>query len=241
MAEKIWKDTNDEKSVAGALDLSTVKAIYRLSDKGAIDSVEGIINEGKESVILLARLGEDKRIIKAYKVNATNFHNMQKYILGDSRFHGIKRDKRSVVYAWCKKEFSNLSRAKKAGVSVPKPYAFTSNALILELIGKDAPAPALNKASIDDPKKVLDEIVREIRKLYHGAGLVHADLSQFNILMDNEKVVLIDFGQAVLLDHPLAEEFLQRDIKNICRYFSKLGVKCDNDEVLKEVIKGSSV
>lgn len=238
MSERIWKDSNDEKVVAGALDVSTVRAIYKMSDRKAIEAIDGIIEEGKESIILLAHLGKEKRIVKAYKINASNFRHMERYLVGDSRFHGIKKDRRSIVYAWCKKEFSNISRALAAGVSVPKPYAFNANVLVMEHIGTDAPAPSLSKINVPNPKKVFDSVISEAKKLYVGAGLVHADLSQFNILLDGERVVLIDFGQAVLSDHPLAEEFLERDAENLCRYFSKLGVECDKERVLAE-IRGS--
>lgn len=238
MSERIWKDTNDQKAVSGILDVAAVKAIYKLSDRKAISSVEGIIAEGKESVIILAMLGEEKRILKAYKINATNFRNMQQYIFGDARFAATKKDRRSIVNAWCKKEFSNLARAKEAGVSVPTPYAFMGNMLVMEHIGRGSIAPALNKVSLDDPKAVFEAIILEVNKLYKGAGLVHADLSQFNILYDEGRVVLIDFGQAVLLDHPKAGEFLERDIYNICKYFSKLGVDADEKNIIAQMREG---
>ena len=235
MSERIRKDSNDRKTVAGALDFSTAKTIYKLIERKEIDAIEGIIEEGKESVIILATKDGEKRLIKAYKINASKFNNMKKYIIGDVRFRGVKSTKRAIVYAWCKKEFSNLARAKKAGVTVPEPYAFLNNILVLEHIGTDDIAPPLNKAHINDPKKVFDTIIKETKKLYKDAGLVHADLSQFNILMDEGKVVLIDFGQATLPTHPRAKEFLERDVRNICNYFSKLGVKCDEKKVLEKI------
>ncbi len=235
MSQRIRKDSNDRKTVCGALDFSTVKTIYKLIERKEIDAIEGIIEEGKESVIILATKDGEKRLIKAYKINASNFNNMNKYILGDMRFRGVKHSKRAIVYAWCKKEFSNLARAKKAGVTVPEPYAFLNNILVLEHIGTDDIAPPLNKAYIKDPKKTFDTIIKETKKLYKEAGLVHADLSQFNILMDDGKVVLIDFGQATLPTHPHADEFLERDVRNVCKYFSKLGVKCDEKKVIEQI------
>ena len=79
--------------------------------------------------------------------------------------------------------------------------------------------------------------MRELRKLYQDAGLVHADLSEFNILMHDGVVVIHDMGQSVEKGHQLAHEFLVRDVNNLCRYFEKLGVCRDKEKVLDEIIK----
>ena len=86
----------------------------------------------------------------------------------------------------------------------------------------------------DVPKKFLDEIIRNLKRMYK-AGFVHADLSAFNILNFNEKPVFIDFSQCSTLKHPRVEEFFDRDIRNICVFFRKLGLKLREEEIKKEI------
>ena len=149
----------------------------------------------------------------------------------------LKTDKRSIVFAWTKKEFRNLKRSCEVGIPAPSPIVSEKNILIMKFIGKDGVgAPRLKDIGLDlcEPEANFDKISGYVVDLYNKAGLVHGDLSEFNILyMDGP--ILIDMGQAVTLDHPMAEEFLKRDIKNLIRFFKKLGVKCDEEEVMERV------
>jgi len=85
-----------------------------------------------------------------------------------------------------------------------------------------------------DVEGIFAEIVENMKKLYQKAKLVHADLSEYNI-MYLDKVYFIDMGQAVTLKHPLAESYLERDIRNVIRFFSKHGVRADFEETVKEI------
>lgn len=95
--------------------------------------------------------------------------------------------------------------------------------------------PSLKDVKMDDEDARLfyDQIIENMRRMYVRASLVHADLSEYNILIDieNEEAVIIDVGQAVTLNHPNAREFLTRDIENIKRFFKKYGI----DEGTKEI------
>ncbi len=233
------KDSNDRKVVEGVLDLSTVKAIYHLQSRGVIGHLCGVVKEGKESTIVVADDKDgNKIIVKIFKIEASQFQKMQKYIVGDKRFVGIKLGRRSLIFEWCRKEFSNLKRARKAGVNVPEPIGFYRNVLVMEYIGNGGLSPKLKDAQLENPLKVFSEIVRELRKLYCDAGLVHADLSEFNILVREGAVVIHDMGQSVEKSHQLAQEFLVRDVGNLCRYFEKLGVSRDKEKVLDEIVEG---
>lgn len=230
------KDSNDRKVVEGILDLSTVKAIYKLQVRGVVGHLAGVVKEGKESTIVVAADKDDKKIIlKIFKVEASQFQRMQKYIVGDKRFSGIKLTRRSLVPEWCKKEFSNLKRSRKAGVNVPRPIAFYRNILVMEYIGDDELAPKLKDTHLDNPKKIFDDIIKELRKIYCGAQLVHADASEYNILMYDGRPVIHDMAQSVELSHPLADEFLRRDVGNLCKYFERLGVVRDREKVAREI------
>lgn len=232
------KDSNDRKVVEGILDLNTVKAIYKLQSKGVVDNLLGVVKEGKESAIIVAMDKEDRKIIiKVYKINASQFQKMQNYIVGDKRFDGIKLKRNSLVYAWCRKEFSNLNRSRKAGVRVPEPITFHKNLLVMEYIGDDDLAPKLKDIVLKNPSRMFDEIIEEVKKIYQKAGLVHADLSEYNILIHDNLPVIHDMAQSVELNHPFALEFLERDIKNLCRYFERKGVVRDKDKIIEEITR----
>ena len=113
------------------------------------------------------------------------------------------------------------------------------NVLLMEFIGEDElPAPTLVELGRElkelDVEGIFNDVVENVKRLYQEAELVHADLSEYNI-MYIDKVYFIDMGQAVTLRHPMAESYLERDVRNIIRFFSKYGVKADFEEMLKEV------
>jgi RIO kinase 1 len=109
--------------------------------------------------------------------------------------------------------------------------------LVMEYIGnKKGPAPLLRNVALEEPEKVYDAIVEYMRLAYQEAELVHADLSEYNILYYRKKPVIIDVGQAVLTEHVNSKDFLFRDIDNINRYFRGLEVEItDRDEVFRKV------
>ncbi|MEM0149919.1 MAG: RIO1 family regulatory kinase/ATPase, partial [Candidatus Micrarchaeaceae archaeon] len=168
----------------------------------------------------------------------SSFNSMTDYIVGDERFTKIRSSKRFIINTWCKKEYGNLKIARAASVSVPKPYMSNGSILAMEFIGDSngKPAPMLKDAEIADPAGIFETILEDIRKLY-ASRLVHADLSEYNILINDGKPYLIDFGQAVTVRHPKALEFLDRDIANIAGYFRKrYGIETTFDEVKKKII-----
>ena len=128
-------------------------------------------------------------------------------------------------------------KSREAGVNVPKPITFLNNVLCLEFIGNKEIAPKLKDKLPKHKKIFFDKLIKNVQKLYK-AGLVHADLSHFNILNFNEEPVFIDFSQCTLKRDPMAEEFLERDIKNICNFFNKIGLKVDKEKVIKKIKNG---
>jgi len=202
--------------------------------KGYIKSVENFVKEGKESLVLS---GKDKNnewlAIKIYRVEYSDFKNMWQYLAGDPRFSGLKKDRRMVVFTWCKREFKNLKIAYDAGINCPKPITFNENVLVSEFIGENGElAPPLSeiKFNPEDAQWVYNFILEQMEKIVK-AGLIHTDFSSYNILFFN-KPYIIDFSQAVPLKHPMAKEFLKRDIKNMNSYFKKLGAKVKNEDEL---------
>jgi RIO kinase 1 len=235
-----------EKIDTGIFDKKTMQALSKFFNKGIISKVDYIIARGKEADIYLATPGvskivknKNKIILKFFRVETSSFYNMNDYILGDPRFKKISSNKYSLINEWCKKEFGNLQISEKAKIKVPKPFMYYKNILAMSAITKNNElAPELKDIKLNNPKRVLDNIIMEIHLLYKKE-LVHADLSEYNILIgDNELPYFIDFGQAVVLRHPNSINFLKRDIQNITLYFSKkYNIKSDLNEIFNKIIK----
>jgi len=142
-----------------------------------------------------------------------------------------------LIQSWVMKEFRNLKKAQEIGINAPRPLAIEDNVIVMQYIGEDKPALPLLKHEMEDPEDMFKEVIKQVKRMYK-AGLVHADLSEYNILVLKEKPYLIDFGQAVLLTHPKALEFLERDIWNVCTFFKKKGVDCDPVSTLNKIRNG---
>jgi RIO kinase 1 len=233
------KDSSELKLEQEVFDTPTLKALYGLASKNMITAMGGAISSGKEAIVFHA-IGENGKelAVKIYRINNSDFQKMQDYLIGDPRFSNVKPQKKAIVFAWTKKEQRNLEKAAEAGVRVPQPIVSDRNILIMEFIGKDGvPAPRLRDIGLEDPERIYKIIAHDMALLYQKAKLVHADLSEFNILLYDNEPIVIDMGQAVMLDHPMSHEFLTRDIKNIVRYFKKMGVDCTEEKLKAEIIK----
>jgi RIO kinase 1 len=152
----------------------------------------------------------------------------------------VRRDTRSLIYLWAQKEFKNLHSAFEAGVSVPRPIAVRRNVLIMEFIGENGiSAPLLREIPLKNPDRIYRQILANVKRLYRKAGLVHADLSEYNVMIWKGKPVLFDVSQTVPKEHPMASEFLRRDLENISRYFKRLGVAVPPIEDLFKKVTGN--
>ena len=225
--------TKKRATVDSVFDERMYLNINKLLKTGHLNRIEGIISAGKEANVYLA-YGENNRevAIKIYKIDSNTSRWMRNYIIGDPRFKKIPHNVSKIIFLWASKEFKNLKRAYKAGLSVPEPIYIKNNVLIMEYIGFGSiPAPKLKDIKFPkEPIKLLNEILGFIKNLYQNANLVHGDLSEFNILYHNQKPIVIDISQAVTTDHPKAEVYLVRDIKNVFNYFDKIGVEIPNPE-----------
>lgn len=225
----------------GVFDNRTMLRIRKLFSHNVVSKFEFIIAKGKEADVYLADsgsqiVGQEFVAVKIFRLETSSFEKRVDYIAGDPRFGRIKGGIFDIVSEWCKKEYGNLRIAEAAGAHAPKPYLYSGNVLAIEFIGEEGrPSQTLREANVEDPEAVLDTILKDVRKLY-SRDLVHADLSEYNILMKGEMPYMIDFGQAVVIGHPKAEEFLDRDVNNILRYFSKrYSVERDEDDVLASI------
>ena len=230
------RDAEAFKVEASVFDDATFAALYKLVQDDVLAAIGGPISTGKEANVYEARGGDGRDVaVKIYRVNASDFRQMRTYLEGDPRFRGIGSDKRKVVLAWTRKEYANLRRAAAAGVRVPEPIAVERNVLVMELVGAVTDrARRLNEVDVENPQTAF-EVVREYMRRLHTAGLVHGDLSEYNMIIHEGELVLIDLGQAVTVHHPRAEAFLRRDCENVARFFGDLGVAVSTDQLMEAV------
>lgn len=231
------KDTNDRKSYDEVFDRKNLMRIYKLFTDGVIDRLDFPISTGKEGNIFRASTAKDELVaVKIYRTSTSTFGDMAKYVQGDPRFKGLTGRKHKLIYAWANKEFQNLKLFQNAGVRVPRPIMHVANIVIMEYIGDEvAPAKEMRNVKLDNPEAIARKLLDYVRLAYQKVELVHCDLSEFNVLMLGEEPVIIDVGQAVVLGHSRAEEWLERDVKNMARFFKKYDVKIDVVHELKEI------
>ncbi len=230
------KDADQFKVEQSVFDDATFGALYKLVADGHIEAFGGPISTGKEANVYEALGADDTEVaVKVFRINASAFRQMRDYLEGDPRFDGIGNDKGQVVLAWVRKEYANLERAMKAGVRVPKPIAVERNVLVMELVGLvEDRARRLAEVHVENPETAY-EVVREYMRRLHTAGLIHGDLSEYNMIIHDGELVIIDLGQAVTVHHPNASDFLQRDCENVASFFRRQGIAVTSDELFEFV------
>lgn len=229
------KDADQFKVEASVFDDATLGALYKLVQDGYIDAFGGPLSTGKEANVYLAAGPDGDVAVKIYRINASDFRAMRDYLDGDPRFEGIGSDKKKVVVAWTKKEYANLKRALAAGVLVPRPHAVQRNVLVMDYLGTaDGRAKRLSEVDVENPETAY-EVVREYARRLHRAGLVHGDLSEYNLVVHEDRIYVLDLGQAVTVHHPNARDFLERDCHNVASFFSRQGFDVTGDDLLTYV------
>ena len=242
--ESLMKEKRSEEyeALEQVFDRSTLMTIYDFMNKGVIDEIYGSVKAGKESKLYWGKDKEGRILaIKIFLTVSAEFKKgMIVYIEGDPRFRKVKHDTRSLIYAWTHKEFRNLEEARRAGVRVPEPIEVRNNVLIMEFIGKNGvTAPLLREIELPKPQRVYERLLVNVGKLYQKAGLVHGDLSEYNVMIWRGYPVIFDMSQAVSVKHPMADEFLRRDINNVNYYFKKIGVEVYSPEETYRRVTGT--
>ncbi len=226
------------KVINEVLDKSTMMIMYNMINSHIISYVNGVVKAGKESVLFWA-VDENQNDIalKVYLVTTTSFKKRAPYILGDPRFSKIKHGTRNLVNLWARKEFSNLKRCSKYGISAVKPIYVSKNVLAMEFVGKNGiPTNTLLESQVD--KNDYDEAILILSSLFKDANLVHGDFSEYNIFKTEKGLMVFDLGSAVDIQHPNSMEFLKRDINNITKFFAKRGLTVQNPlDVYDKVVK----
>jgi RIO kinase 1 len=230
-----FKETIDKKTASLVFDRRTMTALYEFMNKFSIDYIDFPISSGKESVVFKAYSKGKPVVIKVYKMSTLKFANIGMYIEGDYRFAKEKLERSRIVYIWAKKEYTNLKALNENNIPAPKAMGFHKNLLLMSYIGtKQKVAPLLHNIS-GDFSELYDQVSDGMVRMYNDARIIHADLSEYNILYYRKKAYFIDLGQAVSVKHPSADFFLDRDIKNIVNFFTKKGVKCSEKELSSSI------
>src|SRR6056297_2023439 len=226
-------DADQFKVEQSVFDDATFAALYKLVQDGHVEAFGGPISTGKEANVYQALGPDDTEVaVKVYRINASSFRQMRSYLEGDPRFEGLGGKKKDVVLAWVKKEFANLRRAERAGVRVPEPIATERNVLVMEYIGdEDGRARRLGEVHVENPQTAY-EVLREYMRRLYAAGIVHGDLSEYNVVFHDGQLIVIDLGQAVTVHHPNSRDFLERDCTNVASFFRRQGLDVDDDDLL---------
>uniref|UniRef100_A0AAY5F172 Serine/threonine-protein kinase RIO1 n=1 Tax=Electrophorus electricus TaxID=8005 RepID=A0AAY5F172_ELEEL len=222
------KDKSDRATVEQVLDPRTRMILFKMLSRGIISEINGCISTGKEANVYHATTAKaESRAIKIYKTSILLFKDRDKYVSGEFRFrHGYcKGNPRKMVRTWAEKEMRNLIR-------------------FFLLVNFDLmPAPLLKNAALSESKarELYLQVIHNMRLMYQEAHLVHADLSEFNMLYHNGDAYIIDVSQSVEHDHPHALEFLRKDCSNVNDFFQKHRVAVMTVRELFEFVTDPSI
>jgi RIO kinase 1 len=211
------------------------KRIEPLVEEGLVDEVICQLMSGKEALVYVVRCGQDIRCAKVYKkANARSFHKSVDYTEGrrerNSRRarameRGTRYGRKAQEDAWQSVEVDSLCRLAAAGVRVPQPYNFFEGVLLMELVtdANGNAAPRLNDLVLtaEQAREYHRTLVRQVVRML-CAGVVHGDLSEYNVLAGSDGLVIIDLPQAIgAAANNNARSMLVRDIENLTGYFGR--------------------
>jgi RIO kinase 1 len=225
------------------------KRLEPLVEAGLVDAVMRQLMSGKEAMIYVVRCGEDLRCAKVYKeANLRSFRQSVDYTEGrkvkNSRRarameKGSRFGRKAKEEAWQSTEVDALVRLAAAGVRVPRPYNFIDGVLLMELVvdSEGNAAPRLNDLVLtqEQAREYHRTLIREVVRML-CAGVIHGDLSEYNVLVGSDGPVIIDLPQAVdAASNNHASSMLERDIGNLTRYFSHFAPALLDTEYGKEI------
>lgn len=229
--------------------MKTPKRIEPLVEAGLVDEVIRPLMSGKEAAVYVVRCGDELRCAKVYKeANKRSFRQAAEYQEGRkvrgsrqarAMAKGSKYGRKEQEQAWQNAEVAALFRLAAADVRVPKPYDFLDGVLLMELVddGEGDVAPRLNDVELhpEDAREFHAFMIQEIVKML-CAGLVHGDLSEFNVLLGPDGPVIIDLPQAVdAAGNNHAFSMLERDVRNMAEYFGQFAPELRYTKYAKEM------
>jgi RIO kinase 1 len=215
--------------------MKTPARLQSLQDEGLIDSVQRQLMSGKEAMVFVVRCGDVTRCAKVYKeanhrsfrqaVDYTENRKVKNTRQARAMAKGTRFGRQAQEAAWQSAEVDALFRLAGAGVRVPQPLSFHDGVLLMELVtdAQGHAAPRLNDVALtpDEARRHHATLLQEVVRML-CAGIVHGDLSEFNILLAGDGPVIIDLPQAVdAAGNNHAERMLLRDVDNLRDFFGR--------------------
>lgn len=205
-------------------------ALHTLVEQNIISQLGPLIGKGKESDVYSC-MNDDGDIYaaKIYRIGRTSFKNVKKLrdLIGN-------RGHLSWLYInrlAAKKEYEALEKIYKFKLDTPKPISYNRHIIIMSYLrGKEL----VYFKTIKNPMKIFNKIIKQLKIIYKKGKMIHGDLGEFNIVLDNKgNILIIDWLQWVQIDHPNSNFYLRRDLENVCNYFfKKFHVKSNVDEII---------
>jgi RIO kinase 2 len=210
-------------------------ALHTLVEKNVISQLGPLIGKGKESDVYSC-MDDDENIfaLKLYRMGRASFRSIKKYrdLIGE-------RGHLSWLYInrlAAKREFEALLKIYELKLNTPKPIAYNRHAIVMSYLRR---IELIYHKDIKNPAKIFNRIIKQIKKIYQKANMIHGDLGEFNIILDHKgNILIIDWLQWVPRDHPNAGSILERDITNVSNFFQKkFNVISNIDEILADFEK----
>ena len=210
-------------------------ALHALVEKNKISQLGPLIGKGKESDVYSC-MDDYEHIyaLKVYRIGRTSFKNIRRTrsFLGDrSHFSWLYANRLAA-----RKEYRALKKIYDLKLRTPKPIALNRHMLVMSYLpGKEL----AYYQSINKPAKLFNKIIKQIRIIFQKANMIHGDLGEFNIVVDEKgQILIIDWLQWVPTNHPNARSLLERDIENISSYFKKkFNVESNPSQIIQSFYK----
>ena len=210
-------------------------ALHTLVEKNIVSQLGPLIGKGKESDVYSC-MDDNENIyaLKIYRMGRTSFKSIKR-----SRDLTGERSHLSWLYInrlAAKKEFEVLKIIYKLNLNTPKPIGYNRHIVVMSYLrGKEL----VYYKSIKNPDKIFNRIIKQMEIIYQKANIIHGDLGEFNIVLDEKgNILIIDWLQWIPSDHPNATSILERDIRNVCNYFQKkYKVESDTNKIIASFYK----
>ncbi len=210
-------------------------ALHTLVEKNIISQLGPLIGKGKESDVYSC-MDDNENIyaLKIYRMGRTSFKSIK-------RFRDLTGERSHLSWLYinrlaAKKEFEVLKMIYKLNLNTPKPIGYNRHIVVMSYLrGKEL----VYYKSIKNPDKIFNRIIKQMEIIYQKANIIHGDLGEFNIVLDEKgNILIIDWLQWIPSDHPNATSILERDIRNVCNYFQKkYKVESDTNKIIASFYK----